>query len=137
MSVLIIGLVILAVVIVGFTIKNKKSKGSNPIPNHGGTGSTNNLGDQQQGDGNLTSADGFPVKPPKDPIRINPGFADIDGDNPKPPLGGPKPLPVKPVKPDTPIDPKPLPTKPVKPENPILPPVKPMKIKKGHPGRKK
>jgi|TARA_B110000908_G_scaffold172092_1_gene237554 hypothetical protein len=125
MSVLIIGLVILAVVIVGFTIKNKKSKGSNPIPNHGGTGSTNNLGDQQQGDGNLTSADGGPIKPPKDPIRINPGFADIDEDNPKPPLGV--------------IDagPKPLPTKPVKPENPTLPPVKPMKIKKGHPGRKK
>ena len=129
MSVLIIGLVILAVVIVGFAIKNKKSKGSNPIPNHGGTGSTNNLGDQQQGDGNLTSADGGPVKPPKDPIRINPGFADIDGDNPKPPLGdNPNP------KPEFPIEPKPLPPKPVKPETPIKP-VNP--IKKGHPGARK
>lgn len=121
MSVLIIGLVILAVVIVGFAIKNKKSNGSNPIPNHGGTGSTNNLGDQQQGEGNLTPADGGPVKPPKDPIRINPGFEDIDGDNPKPPLGdnpSPKPIPTKPVKPETPI----------KPINPI---------RKGHPGRRK
>lgn len=136
MSVLIIGLVILAVVIVGFAIKNKKSNGSNPIPNHGGTGSTNNLGDQQQGDGNLTSADGGPVKPPKDPIRINPGFADIDGDHP-PPLGdnpNPKPLPTKPVKPEFPIEPKPLPPKPVKPETPIKP-VKP--VKKGHPGARK
>ena len=129
MSVLIIGLVILAVVIVGFAIKNKKSKGSNPIPNHGGTGSTNNLEDQQQGDGNLTSADGGPVKPPKDPISIDPGFSDIDGDNPKPPLGdNPNP---KPVKPEFPIEPKPLPPKPVKPETPIKP-VKP--VKKGHPG---
>lgn len=115
MSVLIIGLVIL-VVIVGFAIKNKKSNGSNPIPNHGGTGSTNNLGDQQQGDGNLTSADGGPVKPPL-------------GDNPNP-----KPLPVKPVKPEFLIEPKPLPTKPVMPETPIKP-VKP--IKKGHPGARK
>ena len=129
MSVLIIGLVILAVVIVGFAIKNKKSKGSNPILNHGGTGSTNNLGDQQQGEGNLTSADGGPVKPPKDPIRINPGFADIDGDNPKPPLGdNPN------TKPEFPIEPKPLPPKPVKPETPIKP-VNP--VKKGHPGARR
>ena len=129
MSVLIPGLVILAVVIVGFAIKNKKSKGSNPIPNHGGTGSTNNLGDQQQGDGNLTSADGGPVKPPKDPIRINPGFADIDEENHPPPLGdNPNP------KPEFPIKPKPLPPKPVKPETPIKP-VNP--IKKGHPGARK
>lgn len=111
MSVLIIGLVILAMVIVGFAIKNKKSNGSNPIPNHGGTGSTNNLGDQQQGEGNLTSVDEGPVKPAL-------------GDNPNP----------KPVKPEFPIEPKPLPTKPVKPETPIKP-INP--IKKGHPGRRK